>query len=116
MRALTGAIARADSTGSHNFPQSAPGKAVAFRSSSFDRTRGPQPCPGRACRPGRRKHSTRRIWRPGTTMIAAERQRRIVQHVTRNGSAKVMELAAMLSVTQETIRRDLEKLEADNKL
>jgi len=49
-------------------------------------------------------------------MIAAERQRRIVQHVTRKGSAKVLELSAMLNVTQETIRRDLEKLEADNKL
>ncbi len=49
-------------------------------------------------------------------MIAAERQRRIVQHVIRKGSAKVLELSAMLNVTQETIRRDLEKLEADNKL
>ena len=49
-------------------------------------------------------------------MIAAERQQRILEHVERNRSAKVTELAKLVAVTEETIRRDLEKLESDGLL
>lgn len=49
-------------------------------------------------------------------MLAAERHRKILSIVERQGSAKVTDLAGQFSVTQETIRRDLERLEADGKL
>lgn len=49
-------------------------------------------------------------------MIAADRQRRIVSLVESRGSARVVTLAQELSVTGETIRRDLEKLESEGKL
>ena len=49
-------------------------------------------------------------------MIAAERQQRILEYVERNRSAKVTELAKLVMVTEETIRRDLEKLENDSLL
>lgn len=44
-------------------------------------------------------------------MYAAERQQRILQEAREAGRADVAELAALLSVTSETIRRDLTALE-----
>jgi len=49
-------------------------------------------------------------------MLALERQREIVAVLTERGSARVAELARQFDVTEETIRRDLEKLEAEHKL
>jgi DeoR/GlpR family transcriptional regulator of sugar metabolism len=49
-------------------------------------------------------------------MLALERQREIVNVVAAQGRARVSELAERFDVTEETIRRDLEKLEADGKL
>lgn len=49
-------------------------------------------------------------------MIAEERHRRIVESVERDGSARVRDLARALDVTEETIRRDLEKLEKDGRV
>lgn len=45
-------------------------------------------------------------------MIAPERHRRIIDYLQQNGTARVSALADLLSVTTETIRRDLEKLES----
>jgi DeoR/GlpR family transcriptional regulator of sugar metabolism len=44
-------------------------------------------------------------------MLALERQRKILDVVRRHGGARVSALAAALRVTEETIRRDLDKLE-----
>jgi DeoR/GlpR family transcriptional regulator of sugar metabolism len=44
-------------------------------------------------------------------MLAFERKSRILQYLEQNGKAKVTELAQVLSVTPETIRRDLRQLE-----
>ncbi len=49
-------------------------------------------------------------------ILAAERQRRIVSIVERQGSARIVDLAAAFFVTDETIRRDLEILEEEGKL
>jgi len=49
-------------------------------------------------------------------MLAAERHRKILSLVERQGSAKVTDLADSFAVTQETIRRDLERLESEGKL
>lgn len=49
-------------------------------------------------------------------MLALERQREIVTLLSEKGSARVTELAQRFEVTEETIRRDLDKLEADGKL
>ncbi len=49
-------------------------------------------------------------------MLAPERHRRILQLVGSNGSVRTAEVARSLSVTEETVRRDLEKLETDGKL
>jgi DeoR/GlpR family transcriptional regulator of sugar metabolism len=49
-------------------------------------------------------------------MLIAERQRSIITIVTEGGSARVTELAKHFRVTEETIRRDLEKLESEGKL
>jgi len=43
-------------------------------------------------------------------LLAAERQRLIVERVHEDGSARVAMLARMFEVTEETIRRDLDKL------
>lgn len=43
-------------------------------------------------------------------MLAAERQRQIVERVKEEGSARVAVLARTFGVTEETIRRDLDKL------
>lgn len=49
-------------------------------------------------------------------MLAAERQQKIVELVNERLSVRVSELSKIFSVTEETIRRDLEKLEKENKL
>ncbi|MGM0903529.1 MAG: DeoR/GlpR family DNA-binding transcription regulator [Bacillota bacterium] len=49
-------------------------------------------------------------------MLVAERQRKIVELVNEKLSIRVTELSKIFSVTEETIRRDLEKLEKDNLL
>ena len=49
-------------------------------------------------------------------MLVAERQRKLVELVNERVSIRVTELAKIFSVTEETIRRDLEKLEKDNLL
>lgn len=46
----------------------------------------------------------------------AERQRKIVELVNQRLSIRVTELSKIFSVTEETIRRDLEKLEKENLL
>ena len=49
-------------------------------------------------------------------MLVAERHREIVAVVNKRGSIRVTELAQLFHVTEETIRRDLEKLESQGKL
>ena len=49
-------------------------------------------------------------------MLVAERQRKIVDIVNEKLSIRVSELSKLFSVTEETIRRDLEKLERENLL
>lgn len=49
-------------------------------------------------------------------MLAAERHRLILDRVQQNGSVRVAVLARELAVTEETIRRDLEKLGAEGAL
>lgn len=49
-------------------------------------------------------------------MLAAERQLEILARIARHGSVRVVELAGSLDVAEETIRRDLEKLDRDGRL
>jgi DeoR family transcriptional regulator, fructose operon transcriptional repressor len=49
-------------------------------------------------------------------VLVAERQQKIVDLVNERKSIRVTELSKIFSVTEETIRRDLEKLEVDKKL
>ncbi|WP_248926224.1 DeoR/GlpR family DNA-binding transcription regulator [Paenibacillus hamazuiensis] len=49
-------------------------------------------------------------------MLVAERRREIMNVLDHGGSVRVVELARLFQVTEETIRRDLEKLEAEGKL
>ena len=49
-------------------------------------------------------------------MLAAERHRLILERVQQQGSVRVAALAKELTVTEETIRRDLEKLGAEGQL
>jgi DeoR family L-fucose operon activator len=49
-------------------------------------------------------------------MLVAERWQRIVQLVNEKGSMRVTELSELCQVTEETIRRDLDRLEAEGKL
>lgn len=49
-------------------------------------------------------------------MFALERQKHIVETLKENGSVSVKNLSKELSVTEETIRRDLEKLEKEDAL
>ncbi|WP_409345814.1 DeoR/GlpR family DNA-binding transcription regulator [Paenibacillus sp. MBLB4367] len=49
-------------------------------------------------------------------MLAAERLHKIVELVNERGSIRVSELSEILGVTEETIRRDLDKLEGEGKL
>lgn len=52
----------------------------------------------------------------GNRMLVAERQQKIVEIVNKEKSVRVADLSKRFSVTEETIRRDLEKLEVDKKL
>ncbi|WP_028547737.1 DeoR/GlpR family DNA-binding transcription regulator [Paenibacillus sp. UNC451MF] len=49
-------------------------------------------------------------------MLVAQRWQKIVQLVNERGSIRVTELSAICEVTEETIRRDLDKLESEGKL
>jgi DeoR/GlpR family transcriptional regulator of sugar metabolism len=49
-------------------------------------------------------------------MLTLERHRLILERLNDNGSVRVTELAGEFEVTTETIRRDLDRLEADGKL
>jgi DeoR/GlpR family transcriptional regulator of sugar metabolism len=49
-------------------------------------------------------------------MIAAQRQREILNEIVKEGSVRVADLATRLHVTEETIRRDLDKLEDTGKI
>lgn len=49
-------------------------------------------------------------------MLASERHREILSRLSSIGGVRVAQLASELNVTQETIRRDLEKLDAEGKL
>ena len=51
-----------------------------------------------------------------SNMLAAERQEYIVRVVNERGSARVSELAELCGVTEETIRRDLDRLEEAGRL
>lgn len=55
----------------------------------------------------------KRFWK---LMLAAERWQKIVQLVNERGSIRVSELSRLCDVTEETIRRDLDKLESEGKL
>lgn len=49
-------------------------------------------------------------------MLAQERQREILNRVASGGSVRVADLAREMSVTEETIRRDLERLDQQGRL
>jgi DeoR family transcriptional regulator, fructose operon transcriptional repressor len=49
-------------------------------------------------------------------VLAAERHRNIVELINKRDSVRVTELSQIFNVTEETIRRDLEKLERDHLL
>ncbi|SDK01465.1 DeoR/GlpR family DNA-binding transcription regulator [Sediminibacillus albus] len=49
-------------------------------------------------------------------MLVAERQQKIVELVNERKSIRVSELSRIFSVTEETIRKDLERLETEEKL
>ena len=49
-------------------------------------------------------------------MLAVQRQREILDRIRDAGSVRVAELARQLEVTEETIRRDLEKLDRQGKV
>lgn len=49
-------------------------------------------------------------------MLAAERRNKICELLEENEAVRVTELSLLFSVTEETIRRDLEKLERENKV
>ncbi|MEF3331091.1 DeoR/GlpR family DNA-binding transcription regulator [Oceanobacillus oncorhynchi] len=49
-------------------------------------------------------------------MLVAERHQKIIELVNKRKSIRVTELSEIFSVTEETIRRDLEKLEKEQKL
>ena len=49
-------------------------------------------------------------------MFAEERQQEMVKLLYESGAIKVNQLSKLFGVTEETIRRDLEKLEFENKL
>jgi DeoR/GlpR family transcriptional regulator of sugar metabolism len=49
-------------------------------------------------------------------MLVAERWNKIVQTVNERGSVRVSELSELCGVTEETIRRDLDRLESEGKL
>jgi DeoR/GlpR family transcriptional regulator of sugar metabolism len=49
-------------------------------------------------------------------MLAAQRQQRILDMVLKSGAVSTVKAARMLAITEETVRRDFEKLEADGLL
>ncbi len=49
-------------------------------------------------------------------MLVAERHEKITSLVNERGSIRVSELSQIFKVTEETIRRDLEKLENEGRL
>ncbi|TWT27336.1 DeoR/GlpR family DNA-binding transcription regulator [Planomicrobium sp. CPCC 101110] len=49
-------------------------------------------------------------------MLVAERHKKMASLVNERGSSRVSELSRIFKVTEETIRRDLEKLETEGKL
>lgn len=49
-------------------------------------------------------------------MLVVERRQKIIEVINEKKSVRVSELSKLFSVTEETIRRDLEKLEAEQKL
>jgi DeoR/GlpR family transcriptional regulator of sugar metabolism len=49
-------------------------------------------------------------------MLVAQRWQKIIQLVNERGSIRVTELSVICDVTEETIRRDLDKLESEGKL
>ena len=49
-------------------------------------------------------------------MFAIERQQRIIELLKEHGAVSVSKLSAEFSVAEETVRRDLEKLEKQEKL
>lgn len=49
-------------------------------------------------------------------MLAVERQRQLLDLLHRNGSVRTADVARTLQVTEETVRRDFEKLEIDGAL
>ena len=49
-------------------------------------------------------------------MLAIERHNRILEMLKENGSAAVSVLSEVLGVTEETVRRDLEKMEKNGEL
>lgn len=51
-----------------------------------------------------------------SSMLAEERQREILTRVQRKGSVRVADLARTLEVTEETIRRDLDKLGSQGRI
>jgi len=53
---------------------------------------------------------------PDVRMLARERQQEILDLLQRDGSARVSVLAKLLNVTEETIRRDLERLGGEGRL
>lgn len=50
------------------------------------------------------------------SMLVAERHQKLLSILDKESSVRVSELAALFNVTEETIRRDLEKLEKERKL
>lgn len=51
-----------------------------------------------------------------SNVLVAERHEKIVETVNKQGSVRVSELSQFFNLTEETIRRDLEKLEREGKL
>ena len=49
-------------------------------------------------------------------MFALERQKKILEMLAEDGAVTVSNLSSVLSVTEETVRRDLEKLEKQEAL
>src|SRR5690625_25646 len=49
-------------------------------------------------------------------MLVAERHQKIIELINERKSIRVTELSKIFSITEETIRRDLEKLESQKKL
>ncbi len=47
------------------------------------------------------------------SILPAERRKRILEHIQQNGSGRIEELAAVLGVSEATVRRDLSILETD---